>query len=203
MAQGLRKVAIWGALHTVPNLIIVPKLHTHDCGHFDLAAEEHLVTDKPELGVNLIILHRAERFVKIARPIDKASLTFWRKGHGIRWATWWSRRRRAPWWPTLNRKASGRYAKRWRHPNEWRDHANHCPRQLRAFCYAARLAISAILTATRRAQWTKCLLAAISLSLDSFDKDVQDRPVWPLCRLHIGFDDGDYEQNKDTEPETT
>ena len=36
--------------------------------------------------------------------------------------------------------------------------------------------------------------------VDSSDEDEPERPVWPLRRSHLEFDDGDYEQ-EDTEPE--
>ena len=37
--------------------------------------------------------------------------------------------------------------------------------------------------------------------LDSSDEDEPERPVWPPRRPHLEFDDGDYEQEEDTEPE--
>ena len=37
-----------------------PNIHAY--GHCDLAAEEHLVVDQPELGAELIIRHLEERF---------------------------------------------------------------------------------------------------------------------------------------------
>ena len=37
--------------------------------------------------------------------------------------------------------------------------------------------------------------------VDSSDEDEPVRPVWPQRRLHLEFDDGDYEQEDDTEPE--
>ena len=39
-------------------------LNTHDNGHRDLAAEEHLVADQPEPGAELIIQHPEERFAR-------------------------------------------------------------------------------------------------------------------------------------------
>ena len=39
-----------------------PNPNTHAYGHRDLAAEEHLVADQPEPGVELIIRHPDERF---------------------------------------------------------------------------------------------------------------------------------------------
>ena len=36
--------------------------------------------------------------------------------------------------------------------------------------------------------------------VDSSDADEPERPVWPPRRLHLEFDDGDYEQKEDTEP---
>ena len=36
---------------------------------------------------------------------------------------------------------------------------------------------------------------------DSSDEDEPKRPVWPPRRPHLEFDDGDYEQEEDTEPE--
>ena len=37
--------------------------------------------------------------------------------------------------------------------------------------------------------------------MDSSDEDEPERPVWPPRRPHLEFDDGDYEQEEDTEPE--
>ena len=37
--------------------------------------------------------------------------------------------------------------------------------------------------------------------VDSSDEDKPERPVWPPRRLHLEFDDGDYEQEEDTEQE--
>ena len=35
----------------------------------------------------------------------------------------------------------------------------------------------------------------------SSDEDEPVRPVWPPCRSHLEFDDGNYEQEQNTEPE--
>ena len=37
--------------------------------------------------------------------------------------------------------------------------------------------------------------------VDSSDEDELERPVWPPRRSHLEFDDGDYEQEEDTEPQ--
>ena len=37
--------------------------------------------------------------------------------------------------------------------------------------------------------------------VDSSDEDEPERPVWPPRRPHLEFDDGDYEQEEDTEPQ--
>ena len=37
--------------------------------------------------------------------------------------------------------------------------------------------------------------------VNSSDEDESERPVWPPCRLNLKFDDGDYEQDDDTEPQ--
>ena len=54
--------------HTNPN--------THAYGHRDLANEEHLVTDQPEPGTELIIKPREERFARrhacVTKRIDLA-----------------------------------------------------------------------------------------------------------------------------------
>ena len=36
--------------------------------------------------------------------------------------------------------------------------------------------------------------------VNSSDQDEPERLVWPPCRPHLEFDDGDYEQEEDTEP---
>ena len=36
---------------------------------------------------------------------------------------------------------------------------------------------------------------------DSSDEDEPERPVWPIRFPHLEFDDGDYEQEEDTEPQ--
>ena len=35
----------------------------------------------------------------------------------------------------------------------------------------------------------------------SSDEEEPERPVWPPRRPHLEFDDGDYEQEEDTEPQ--
>ena len=37
--------------------------------------------------------------------------------------------------------------------------------------------------------------------IDLSDEDKPERPVWPPRRPHLEFDNGDYEQEEDTEPE--
>ena len=37
--------------------------------------------------------------------------------------------------------------------------------------------------------------------VDSSDEEEPERPVWPPRRPHLKFDDGDYEQEEDTEPQ--
>lgn len=37
--------------------------------------------------------------------------------------------------------------------------------------------------------------------VDSFYKEMFERPVWPPLRPHLDFDDGDFEQEKDAQPE--
>ena len=37
--------------------------------------------------------------------------------------------------------------------------------------------------------------------VDSSDEDEPERPVWPPCRPHFEFDDGDYDQEDETEPQ--
>ena len=44
-------------------------------------------------------------------------------------------------------------------------------------------------------------LAPFRRRVDSSDEDEPKRPVWPPRRPHLEFDDGYYEQEKDTEPE--
>ena len=54
-----------------------PNPNTNAYGHRDLAAEEHLVADQPELGAELIIRHPEERFarrqVRVTRRLELAS----------------------------------------------------------------------------------------------------------------------------------
>ena len=45
--------------------------NTHAYGHRDLAAEKHLVADQPELGAELIILHREERLARRCARVTK------------------------------------------------------------------------------------------------------------------------------------
>ena len=44
-------------------------------------------------------------------------------------------------------------------------------------------------------------LAPFRRRVDSSDEDEPERPLWPQRRPHLEFDDGDYEQEEDTEPE--
>ena len=48
-----------------------PNPNTHAYGHRDLAAEEHLVADQPEPGVEMVIRHREERFVRKHARVTK------------------------------------------------------------------------------------------------------------------------------------
>ena len=41
-----------------------PNSNPHAYGHCDLAAEEHLITDQPEPGAELIIRHPDKRFTR-------------------------------------------------------------------------------------------------------------------------------------------
>ena len=53
-----------------------PNPNTHAYGHCDLAAEEHLVADQPELGAELIIRHSekrsARRHARVTRRLELA-----------------------------------------------------------------------------------------------------------------------------------
>ena len=52
-----------------------PNLNTHDHGHCDLAAEEHLIADQPEPGAEIIIRHPDESFTRRhARVIRRLEL---------------------------------------------------------------------------------------------------------------------------------
>ena len=48
-----------------------PNPNTHAYGHRDLAAEEHLVADKPEPGAELIIRHPEKRFARRHARVTK------------------------------------------------------------------------------------------------------------------------------------
>ena len=54
----------------------LPNPNTHAYGHRDLAAEEHLVADQPEPGVEIIIRHPEERFsrrrARVTRRLELA-----------------------------------------------------------------------------------------------------------------------------------
>ena len=50
-----------------------PNPNTHAYGHYDLAAEEHLVADQPEPGAELIIRHPEERFARKHARVKGAS----------------------------------------------------------------------------------------------------------------------------------
>ena len=88
------------------------------------------------------------------------SLAHWTWGE----TAWLWRRLRAPWWPALSGWTSSCRATRWRHPNGWRDRANHCSRQPRAAYLAARSDAKVSHTATRRTKWVERLLATIPSS---------------------------------------
>ena len=44
-------------------------------------------------------------------------------------------------------------------------------------------------------------LPPFRLRVDLSDEDEPERPLWPPRRPHLEFDDGDYKQEEDTEPE--
>ena len=176
-----------------------PNPNTHAYGHRDLAAEEHLVADKPEGGAELIIRHPEERFARRhARVTRRLELAGEIEMYEIL-------------------------------PDSDADGEFHCDKLLMAErVTAARLggairmgevieriiarhnlerpnSPSARMPAPpppQRAEPSKlnAILPPFRRRVDSSDEEELERPVWPPRRLHLKFDDGDYKQ-KDTEPQ--
>ena len=132
------------------------------------------------------------------RPRDQAPQTRWRIGDGGEAAWWWSWRR-APWRSAPNGLASA--AARpgvaiW--INDVIEQIIARDNLEPAVSMLAR--IPAPPTPQRAGlSGLNAYLSPYCRRVDSSDEDEPQRPVWPPCRPHLEFDDGDYEQLEDTE----
>ena len=174
-----------------------PNPNTHVYGHRDLAAEEHLVVDQPEPGAELIIRHPEQRFA-------------WRHDR-----------------VTRRLELAGAMKMEEELPDGDADGELHGDQLLMAERVAAARPNGAIRMGKvieriiardnlerpdsplawmlapptpQRAGPSKlnAHLPPFRGRVDSSDEDEPERPMWLLRRPHLEFDDGDYEQEKDT-----
>ena len=176
-----------------------PNPNIHAYGHRDLAAEEHLVADQPEPGAEVIIWHPDERFnrsqARVTRRFKLAgSMEMDRKlpdcdADG---------RLHVDEHLMAERLASARPGGPIRIGEVIkqiiaRDNLERSvspPAQMPAPPTPKRAGPSGL----------NAHLPQFRRRVDSSDKDETERPVWLVCRPHLKFDDGDYEQ-VETEPE--
>ena len=176
-----------------------PNPNTHAYGQCDLAAKVQLVADEPEPCAELIIRHPEERFARSYACV------------------------------TRRLKLAGAMDVEEKLPNGDADGELHSDQLLVAEQVAAARPGNAIRMGDVIERISACdnfgrpvspparmpapvtphragpskLNAHLLLfrrRVDSFDEDETERLVWPPCRLHFGFDDGNYEQEEETEP---
>ena len=182
----------------LPDNRLNPNIHIY--GHRDLAAEKHLVADQPEPGAKLIIRHTENRFARrharVTRRFELAGAIQMKEelpdcdsdvelnGDQLLMAerVVVARPNCAIRMGEVIEQIIARDNLKWLvSPLAWMP---ALPTQQRA----GPSGLNAHLPPFRR-------------RVDLSDKDKPERPVWQFCRPHLEFDDGDYEQEEDTEPE--
>ena len=176
-----------------------PNQHTHAYGHRDLAAEEHLVADHPEPGAELIIRYRNKRFtrkhalvttrLKRAGVMDMEEELFDGDADGeLHGDQLLVSERVAAALPVgaiqmgeIIKQIIARY--NFEKPVSPPARMSVPPTQQRA----VPSGLNAHLPQLRR-------------RVNSFDEKKPERPVWPLRRPHLEFDDGNYVQAENAEP---
>ena len=177
-----------------------PNPNTHAYGHRDLAAEEHLVADQPEPGAELIIRHPEERLARRHARVTKRL------------------------------ELAGAMKIKEELPDGDADGELHYDQLIMAERVAAARPGGAIRMGEvieriiardnlerpnspptrmpvppppKRAgpSAPNAHLPPFRRRVDSSDKEAPARPVLPPRRHHLEFDDGDYEQEEDTEPQ--
>ena len=177
-----------------------PNLNTHAYGHCDLAAEEHLMADQLEPGVELIIWHPKMRFsrrhARVTKRLEHAGAMEMEEElpdgdangelHGDQFLI-------------AERVTSARPGGAIRMGDVIeqiiaRDNLE------RPVSPPARMPAPP----TQQRAGPSGLSAHLPLfrrRVDSFDEDEPARPLWPTRRPHLEFDNGDYEQEENTRPE--
>ena len=176
-----------------------PNPNIHAYGHSDLAVEEQLVADQPELGAELIIRHPEERFNR------RHARVTWR----LELANAMEMEEKLPDGDADNelhgdqllmaeRLAFARHggAIRMGEVSE-----RIIARQNLEWPVSPPARMLAPLTPERAVpSGLNAHLPPFRRRMNSSDEDEPERPVWPPRRSHLEFDDGDYEQ-VDTEQE--
>ena len=177
-----------------------PNLNSHAYGHWDLAAEEHLVADQPEPGAELIIRHTEERFTRrharVTRRLELAGEMEMEEElpdndadgelHGDQLLM-------------AEKVAAARPCGAIR--------MNEVIEQIIAREYFERFVspparMPAPPTEQRAGpSGLNAHLPPFRRRVDSSDEDEPERPVWPPRRPHLEFDDCNNEQEEDTEQE--
>ena len=174
--------------------------NTHAYGHCDLAAEEHLMADQPKPGAKLIIRHPEERLAQRHSRVTKR----------LKLAISMEMEEKL-----LDGDADGKL-----HDNQllmaerMASARPGCAIRMgdvieriiardnfeRPVSPPARMPAPPMQQRARPSK-LNAHLPPFRRRVDSFDEDKPERPLWPLRRPHLEFDDGDYEQEEDTETE--
>ena len=177
-----------------------PDPNTHAYGHHDLAAEEHRAADQPEPGAELIIRHPEKRFAlrhaRVTRRLKHAGAMVMEEelpDGNAKGELYGDQLLMA------ERVAAARFCGAIRMGDiiERIIARNNLERPV-----SPRARMPAPSTPQRAGpSGLNAHLPPFRRLIDSSDKDEPERPVWPPRHPHLEFDDADYEQEEDTEPQ--
>ena len=185
----------WYLLADLPDGHLNP--NTHAYGHCDLAAEEHLITDQPEPGAELIIQDPEERFAqrhaRVTRRLELAGAMEMKEElpngdadgelHGDQLLIAERVAVAGPNGPIRMGVVIERIIAR-----DNLELPVSPPARMPAPPTPERAGPSGL----------NAHLPPFRRRVDSSDEDEPEQPMWPPRRPHLKFDDGDYEQEEDT-----
>ena len=177
-----------------------PNPNTHAYGHRDLAAEENLVADQPGPGAELIIRHPEERYdrrhARVTRRLELAGIMSMEEElpdgdadgelHGDQLLVAERVTAARPGGAIRMGEVIERIIAR-----DNLEPPNSPPARMPAAPTPQRAGPSGL----------NAHLPPFRRRVDSSDKDQPERPVWPPRRPHMEFDDGDYKQEEEVQPE--
>ena len=174
--------------------------NTHAYGHCDLAAEEHLVANQPEPGAELIIRHPEERFARrharVTRRLELAGAMEMEEEQPDGDADGELHGDQLQMAERVTAARSGNAIRM----GDVIEQIIALDNLERPVSPPARM--PAPPTQQRAGpSGLNAHLPPFLRRVDSFDENEPERPVWPPRRPHLEFDDGDYEQEENTEPE--